>query len=260
MGQTEIGIIGCVLLVALILMGTHIGFAMIIVGIIGFGMIGGWSPALGVAGILPFDKMYNYDFSVLPLFLLMGAFVSQGGIGRQAYEAARAWLGQFKGGLAMATVGACGLFAAACGSSLAGSLVMGKVAYPEMRRAGYDMPLAAGTISAGGTLGILIPPSMAFILLGILAELSIGKLFMAGMLPGIIVIILYMLTIYVLTKINPKLAPDLPKTTWRDKLMSVRLTWPIIILFLLVIGGIYTGTFTATEAGACLSGQGTDDS
>src|SRR4030042_1752573 len=115
MSQTEIGIIGCVVLIALILRGTHIGFAMIIVGIIGFGMIGGWTAALKGAAILSFDKMNNYDFSVLPLFLLMGAFVSQGGIGRQAYEAVRAWLGQFRGGLAMATVGACGLFAAACG-------------------------------------------------------------------------------------------------------------------------------------------------
>jgi C4-dicarboxylate transporter DctM subunit len=250
MSQTEIGILGCVILIALILLGTHIGFAMIIVGIIGFGMIGGWPAALKGTAILAFDKMNNYDFSVLPLFLLMGAFVSQGGIGRQAYEAARVWFGQFKGGLAIATIGACGLFAAACGSSLAGSLVMGKVAYPEMRRVGYDMPLAAGTISVGGTLGILIPPSMAFILLGILAELSIGKLFMAGLLPGILVVLFYMGTIYIITKINPKLAPSLAKTTWRDKLISVKLTWPIMLLFLLVMGGIYSGTFTATEAGA----------
>src|SRR3989304_5840498 len=126
MSQTEIGILGCVILVGLILMGVHIGFAMILVGIIGFGMIGGFPAAIKGAAILSFDKMNNYDFSVLPLFLLMGALVSQGGIGRQAYEAARTWLGQFRGGLAMATIGACGLFAAACGSSLAGSLVMGK--------------------------------------------------------------------------------------------------------------------------------------
>jgi C4-dicarboxylate transporter DctM subunit len=250
MSQTEIGIIGCIILIGLILFGVHIGFAMIIVGIIGFGFIGGWPAALKGASILAFDKMNNYDFSVLPLFLLMGAFVSQGGIGRQAYEAARVWFGQFKGGLAIATIGACGLFAAACGSSLAGSLVMGKVAYPEMRRVGYDMPLAAGTISVGGTLGILIPPSMAFILLGILAELSIGQLFMAGVLPGIMVVGFYMLTIFVMTKIDPKLAPSLPRTTWREKAISARLTWPIILLFLLVMGGIYSGVFTATEAGA----------
>jgi tripartite ATP-independent transporter DctM subunit len=231
-------------------MGTHIGFAMIIVGIIGFGMIGGWPAALKGATILAFDKMNNYDFSVLPLFMLMGAFVSQGGIGHQAYQAARAWFGQFRGGLAMATIGACGLFAATCGSSLAGSLVMGKVAYPEMRKSGYDMSMSAGTISVGGTLGILIPPSMAFILLGILAELSIGKLFMAGILPGILVVMFYIATIYIITKINPKLAPTLPKTSWKEKAISVRLTWPVMVLFLLVMGGIYTGIFTATEAGA----------
>jgi C4-dicarboxylate transporter DctM subunit len=250
MSPTEIGIIGCVLLVALILMGVHVGFAMIVVGVIGFGMIGGWPAGLKLAGILAFDKMNNYDFSVMPIYLLMGAFVAQGGIGRNAYDAARVWFGQIRGGLAIATIGACGLFAATCGSSLAGSLIMGKVAYPEMRKTGYDMELSAGTISVGGTLGILIPPSMAFILLGILAELSIGQLFMAGILPGILVVIFYMTTIYVVTKINPKLAPTLPKTTWKEKAVSVRLTWPIILLFLLVMGGIYTGIFTATEAGA----------
>ena len=194
--------------------------------------------------------MTNYSFTVFPMFMLMGSFVSYGGIGREAYEMARAWFGHLKGGLAIATIGACGLFAAVQGTSLAGSIVMGKVSYPEMRRAGYAMPLAAACVSVGGTLGILIPPSMGFILIGIMTDLNIGTLFMAGILPGILVCIFYMTTIYITCKINPSLAPSLPKASWRERGGSLKLTWPVIALFLLVMGGIYGGIFTATEAGA----------
>jgi C4-dicarboxylate transporter DctM subunit len=250
MSQIEIGIIGCVALVVLILIGIHIGYTMIIVGFIGLGLIGGWPSALGGTAILAFDKMNYYHFSVLPMFLLMGTFVSQGGIAKDAYQMARAWFGQFKGGLAIATIGASGLFAAVSGSSLAGSLVMGKVAYPEMRRAGYAMSLSAGVISIGGTLGILIPPSMSFVIIGILSDLSIGQLFMAGILPGILVVIFYMATVAIVCKVKPQIAPTAAQTTWKEKWLSVRLTWPVVLLFLLVMGGIYSGIFTATEAGA----------
>jgi tripartite ATP-independent transporter DctM subunit len=250
MSHIEIGLIGCAIVVFLILMGTHLGLTLLIAGFIGFGMIGGWDAALGNLAIIPFDRMSNYSFTVLAMFFLMAAFVSHGGIGKEAYEAARAWIGQFKGGLAMATVGGCGMFAAITGTSLAGSIVMGKVAYPEMRRAGYAMPLAAGVISAGGTLGILIPPSMGFILIGIMTDLSIGQLFMAGILPGITEIIFYMLAIAVVCRLNPKLAPAGIKTTWKERGLSVRRTWAVVFLFLLVMGGIYGGVFTVTEAGA----------
>ena len=250
MSQTEIGIIGCVIVVVLILLGTHLGLTLLIAGFIGFALIGGWGAALGNLAIIPFDRMSDYNFTVLAMFFLMAAFVSQGGIGKEAYESARAWLGQFKGGLAMATVGGCGLFAAVAGSSLAGSVVMGKVAYPEMRRAGYDMPLAAGVISAGGTLGILIPPSMGFILIGIMAELNIGQLFMAGILPGLTEVIFYLSALAIVCKINPKLAPGGIKTTWKDRAASVRRTWPVVFLFLVVMGSIYGGICTVTEAGA----------
>jgi tripartite ATP-independent transporter DctM subunit len=250
MSQTEIGLIGCVIVVVLILMGTHLALTLLIAGFIGFGLIGGWQAALGNLAIIPFDRMSNYSFTVFPMFMLMGALVSYGGIGKEAYEMARTWFGQFKGGLAIATVGACGMFAAVSGSSLAGSIVMGKVSYPEMRRAGYAMPLAAGVISAGGTLGILIPPSMGFILIGIMADMDIGKLFMAGILPGITEIIFYMSAIAIVCKINPKAAPSGIKTTWKQKMGSLKLTWPVVALFLLVMGGIYGGVFTVTEAGA----------
>lgn len=250
MSQTEIGIIGCVIVIVLILMGTHLGLTLLIGGFIGFALIGGWHAALSNLAIIPFNKMTDYNFTVLAMFFLMAAFVSQSGIGREAYESARAWVGQFKGGLAMATVGGCGLFAAVAGSSLAGSVVMGKVAYPEMKRAGYDTPLAAGVISAGGTLGILIPPSMGFILIGIMAELNIGELFMAGFLPGISEVIFYMLALAIVCKINPKLAPGGVKTTWKDRGASIKRTWPVVLLFIVVMGSIYGGICTVTEAGA----------
>ena len=250
MSQTEIGLIGIVILTVMLMIGLDVGFSMLVTGFIGFAMIGGWSAALGNMAILPFDTLNNYFFAVLPLFLLMGAFCAEGQIGREAYNMARTWFGQLRGGLAIATIGACGLFAAITGTTLAGSLVMGKVAYPEMRKAGYKMPLSAGVVSVGGTLGILIPPSMGFILIGIMTELNIGELFMAGIIPGIIVIIFYVATILIWSKLDPKLAPATPKATWKQRFASVKLTWPVVLLFLVIMGGIYGGWFTATEAGA----------
>ena len=250
MSQTEIGLIGIVILFVLLMIGMDVGYTMLFAGFLGFALIGGWGAALKNLALVPFDTVNDYTFAVLPLFLLMGNIVSEGQIGREAYEVARAWFGRFKGGLAMATIGACGLFAAITSITLAGSLVMGKVAYPEMRRAGYKMPLAAGCVSVGGTLGILIPPSMGFILIGILTNLSIGRLFLAGIIPGIIVIIFYMATISIWCRVDPSIAPSAVKTTWKEKMASVRLIWPVVLLFLLVMGGIYGGVFTPTEAGA----------
>jgi len=250
MSHVEIGLIGIGILCVLLLIGMDVGFTMLLSGFIGFALIGGWNAGVNNMAIVTFDRMTDYFFSALPLFLLMGTFVSQGGIGREAYQTARSWFGQTKGGLAMATIGGSALFAAISGTTLAGSLVMGKVAYPEMRRAGYKMPLAAGVVSVGGTLGILIPPSMGFILIGIMAELSIGQLFMAGILPGIIVTIFYMGTVIVWCKIDPNVAPSGVKTTFKEKFASLRLTWPVVLLFLLIMGGLYGGIFTAVEAGA----------
>jgi tripartite ATP-independent transporter DctM subunit len=251
MSQTIIGLIGLGILTVLLLIGMDIGYTMLITGFIGFSLIGGLGPGLSNTAIVTFNAMWDYNFSALPLFLLMGTFVSEGKLGKQAYEMVRAWMGQFKGGLAMATVGASAVFGAISGSSLAGSLVMGKVAYPEMRRIGYKMKLAAGVVSVGGTLGILIPPSMAFIIIGILANLSIGKLFIAGIIPGILVTLFYMGTVYIWCKIDPKLAPaQITKPSLKEKFATLKLTWPVVALFFLVMGGIYTGLFTAVEAGA----------
>ncbi|MFH1647839.1 MAG: TRAP transporter large permease [Chloroflexota bacterium] len=249
MTPTEVGLIGFALMLILILMGVNVAFCLITLGFIGLAMIIGINPALSSVAIIAFERGSAYEFAVAPLFLLMSAFVSRSDIGKEAYEWARTWVGQFKGGLAMATSGACGLFAACCGSSLASAVAMGRIAYPEMKRHNYDSKLSTGIIAAGGTLGILIPPSMGFILIGILTQMSIGKLFIAGIIPGIICVGFYIVTIYIMCKINPSIGPASPKTTLKQKIGSFRLTWPVLALFLLVIGGIYGGIFTPTEAG-----------
>jgi C4-dicarboxylate transporter DctM subunit len=249
MNPTEVGLIGFALMLILILMGVNVAFCLIMLGFVGLAILMGVEPSLSSIAIIAYERGSAYDFAVAPLFLLMSAFVSRSDIGKEAYEMARTWVGQFKGGLAMATSVACGLFAACCGSSLASALAMGKIAYPEMKRHNYDAKLSTGIIAAGGTLGILIPPSMGFILIGILTQMSIGKLFIAGIIPGIICVGFYIATIYIMCKINPQIGPASPRTTIRQKFGSLKLTWPVLMLFLLVIGGIYGGVFTPTEAG-----------
>ncbi len=249
MSPAVIGLIGFFVMMVLILLGMNVAFALIGLGFLGLVIINGFGPALSSLAIISFEKATSYDFAVAPLFLLMSAFVSSGDIGKDAYMMARVWLGQIRGGLAIATTGACALFASCCGSSLACAVAMGKIAFPEMKRYGYDARLALGTIAAGGTMGILIPPSMGFILVGILTQQSIGKLFMAGILPGITQMLIYSITIYIICRINPSMGPATAPTSLKEKMVSVRFTWPIIVLFLLVIGGIYGGIFTPTEAG-----------
>ncbi len=251
MSHFEIGIIGLAILGVLLIIGMDVGYTMLLSGVIGFALIGGWQAGFANAAIIANDRMNDYGFSALPLFLLMGAFVSGSGLGAEAYQMARVWLGRLKGGLAIASLGGAAIFGAMSGSSLAGSLVMGKVAYPEMRKAGYKRPLAAGTISVGGTLDLLIPPSMAFVLIGIMAGLSIGKLLMAGVIPGILVTLFYMTTVYIWCKIDPEAAPTvITPSTWKQRMWSLKLSWPTVLLFLLVMGGLYGGYFTAVEAAA----------
>lgn len=249
MSPVEIGLLCFFLVMVLILLGIHVAYALIPIGLLGISLILGFESAISSVVLISFDRVRDYNFAVVPLFLLMSAFISRSGIGEEAYQTACAWVGQLRGGLAMATTVACAIFAACCGSSLASVVAMGQMAYPEMRRYNYDAKLSVGTIAAGGTMGILIPPSIGLIVVGILTELSIGKLFIAGIIPGILEALFYLFTIYILCRTKPELGPALSKTTMSQKFLSLKLTWPVVLLFLLVIGGIYGGVFTPTEAG-----------
>ena len=232
----------------LLFLQVPISLGMAIVGTIGFGFFIGFEPALRSIGNTAVDTVMVYDFSVLPLFILMGNFVARSGISHDLYEASNAWLGHKRGGLAMATVVACGGFSAVCGSSLATVATMSKVALPSMRKFGYDERLATGSIAAGGTLGILIPPSVALVFYGIMTETDIGQLFAAGIIPGILGVFLYAMAVAVMTKINPELGPPGEKLPWRARFQALSGIWGMLLLFFIVMGGIYGGIFTPTEA------------
>jgi C4-dicarboxylate transporter, DctM subunit len=250
MTPTVAGIVGIVAMLLLIFWGTPIGLAMGAVGFVGFALMNGLDPAFSMLGLSPYSSVASYTLTVLPLFILMGQFAGMSGLSRDLYETANRWIGHRRGGLAMANVVACGGFAAVCGSSLATSATMTVVALPEMLRHGYDPRLATGSIAAGGTLGILIPPSVMFLIYGFLTEQSIGKLFLAGIVPGVILVALYALTISLVTWRNPALAPAVPRVPLKERITALYRVWPILGLFLLVIGGMYVGVFTATEAAA----------
>ena len=228
--------------------GVPIAFSMGIVGF--FGLVGmiGWDPSLAMVAGVTMETGLDYGLSVVPLFILMGNFVTHAGLSDELYAASNAWLGHRRGGLAMATVLACGGFSAVCGSSLATAATMTKVAMPSMRKYGYADSLATGVIAAGGTLGILIPPSVILVLYGIMTQQDIGKLFAAGIIPGIIGIFGYMATVWVVTAINPELGPEAERVPMLQRFHLLKGIWGIVVLFIIVIGGIYLGVFTPTEA------------
>jgi C4-dicarboxylate transporter DctM subunit len=248
MTPIETGIVGVGILLILLFSGMHIGVGMALVGFLGFAYLNGIGPALGLLKTVPYSTFSQYDLSVIPLFILMGAFAFNAGLSEDLYRTAYKWLGHMRGGLAMATVGACACFAAICGSSLATAATLGAVALPEMKKYKYHPSLATGSIAAGGTIGILIPPSVILVIYGIITELSIGKLFLAGFIPGVLEAVFYMITISILTRVNPSLGPRGPKTVFREKIRAFGKTWEVFFLFLLVIGGIYFGLFTPNEA------------
>jgi C4-dicarboxylate transporter DctM subunit len=242
------GFIGIGILFIFLFLGMPIGIAMGMVGFAGFAFLRGLDSALGVLTTVPYRTFASYDFSVVPLFILMGAFCFHAGLSKDLYNTVYRWLGHFRGGLALATVGACAGFAAVSGSSTATAATMGVVALPEMKRYGYDPALATGSVAAGGTIGILIPPSVGLIVYGIIAEQSIGRLFLAGFIPGVLEAVFYLITIFIICKLNPRLGPPGPISSWRERIVSLKNTWVILLLFILVLGGIYFGIFTPTEA------------
>ena len=232
-----------------------IALAMAIVGMAGLGLMRGWQPAFASTSQVIFETGFAYVLSVIPLFILMGNLVARAGMARELYTAANAFVGHRKGGLATASVLASGGFSCICGSSIATAATMTRVAYPEMKRHGYKDSLATGSIAAGGTLGILIPPSTIMVIYGIITETDIGKLFIAGVLPGLLAIAcLYMAVVYVTWR-DPTAGPPAERSSWEQRLQALRGIWAVALLFALVIGGIYGGVFTATEgAGVGASG------
>ena len=244
------GLFGIILMLVLIFLKIWIGAAMGILGFLGYAYLDGWDNALLMIGMEPYSQTAAYTLSAIPLFLLMGSVISASGIGEDLYVAVRKWIGHVRGGLAMATVGASGMFAAICGDSVATAVTMGKIAFPEMKKHKYDDKLAVGSIVAGGTIGIMIPPSLGFILYGLLTEQSIGQLFIAGIIPGITQVLIYMLAIYIACRINPDLGPPVAPVSLKEKVTALKVVWPMIIHFLTIIGGIYAGIFTPSEAGA----------
>ena len=243
-----IGILGILIMFVCLAMRQYIGMAMALVGLLGLCKLVGVDAGINILGITPLAEGSSYTLSVIPLFVLMGQFAFLSGISTDIYKTVYAWMGRFRGGLAMATVLACAGFAAVCGSSLATGATMGMVAIPEMNKYQYDPRLSTGCVAAGGTLGILIPPSIGFVIYGILTEESIGKLFMAGFLPGIMLAFLFILAIYIQCKLNPAMGPRGSITTLSEKIKSLGGTWGMLLLFFIVMGGIYFGVFTPTEA------------
>jgi len=250
MDLTHIGIIGIIILIIFLFSNMPVGFVMGLVGLGGFIYVKGIGPGLNLLASDVFEIFSSYGLTVIPLFVLMGQLSFQSGISRRLFEAAYVMLGNRKGGLAMATIGTCAGFSAISGSTNATAVTMATVALPEMKRYGYDIGLATGTVAAGGSLGILIPPSTIFIVYGILTEQSIGKLFMAGILPGILLTFLFMAAIYIVVTLNPSLAPEGPKTDFKEKISSFVGILETVFLFIIVMGGIFFGIFTPTEAAA----------
>ncbi|NNG07533.1 MAG: TRAP transporter large permease [Desulfobacteraceae bacterium] len=243
-----VGLIGIAILLVFLFSGLSIGAAMALVGFVGFAVLVGFGPALGLLKSVPYSTFAHYDLSVIPLFILMGSFALAAGMSEDLFNAVYKWIGHFRGGVAQATIVGCACFAAISGSSLATAATLGAVALPEMKKYKYDDGLATGAIAAGGSVGILIPPSVILIIYGIITEQSIGKLFLAGFIPGIMETVFYLFTIWYLTFFKPHHGPRGPKTTFREKTDALKHTWEVVILFVVVIGGIYRGWFTPTEA------------
>jgi len=243
------GIMIIAIVVMLLLFRMWIGLAMATMGFMGIVYLKGWSTALGILGAVPYRYIAFYPVTAIPMFVFMAMVITNTGIASDLFNTAHKWLGQRRGGLAMASVVASAGLAAIMGDSIAEVVALGQVAVPEMRKYRYDSHLASGSVAAGATLGILIPPSLGFVLYGILTEQSIGLLFMAGILPGILLTVLFMATIWIITILRPSAGPPGPRTGFREKIVSLKDTWHMLLLFLLVLGGIYGGIFTPTEAG-----------
>lgn len=250
MSLTAIGMVGIAILIILLFSNMPVGFVMGFLGFLGFSYVVNVEAGLSLLVRDVWDVFSSYGLTVIPLFVFMGQIAFHSGISRRLYDSAYVFLGHRHGGLAMATVGACAGFSAISGSTNATAATMATVTLPEMKRYDYDMGLATGTVAAAGSLGILIPPSVVFIVYGILTEQSIGKLFAAGIFPGILLSILFLLVIHLRVRHNPALAPPGPRTTWKQRIRSFGGVAETLLIFALVMGGLFLGIFTPTEAAA----------
>ena len=254
MNPVTVGIIGIAILLLFFLLGMPIAFSMAFVGVAGFAYLAGPFPALSLLAQDIFGEFTSYPLSVIPMFILMGTFAFASGISHRLYETTYAWMGHRRGGLTIATVLACAGFAAICGSTAATAATMGKISLPEMKKYGYDDRLATGAVAAAGTLGILIPPSTILIVYGILTEESIGKLFIAGVLPGLLLSVAFVATVILLCQRNPALGPPGAAVKWRQRFIASFGIFEAVLLFLLTIGGLFLGWFSPTQAGAIGAG------
>src|SRR5450830_691513 len=250
MSTDAVAVLGFVALFGLMLLRVPVGMAMGLVGVTGFGYLVGGGPALKLVGQTSMRTVTDYTFGVIPMFLLMGTFVSNSGMSRDLFRAANGFVGHLRGGLGFATVVACGGFAAICGSSVATAATFSAVAYPEMRRFGYPQSFSTGVIAVGGTLGAMLPPSTVLVVYGIITQQDIGKLFIAGIVPGLLAICMHMITIAIIGVARPGFLPAGPRSNWRERAAALRDVWSPLLLFLFVIGGLYGGFFIPTEAGA----------
>jgi C4-dicarboxylate transporter DctM subunit len=240
-------LLGFLAMLALMLARMPIAFAMGIVGFVGLGLLRNWNVAIASATAVIYETGFSYQLSVLPLFILMGNLVTRAGLSHELYRAAYVCIGHFRGGLAMSTIVGCAGFGAICGSSIATAATFAKVSYPSMQRFRYSNSLAAGSIAAGGTLGILIPPSVIMVIYGITTETSIGKMFAAGILPGILAAFLLCCAVAYTTWRDPQAGPPGERSAWRERFAALKGIWGVVVLFVVVMGGIYGGVFTATE-------------
>jgi tripartite ATP-independent transporter DctM subunit len=250
MSNFDVGLIGFCATLALLALRMPVGIAMLFVGAVGYVSLAGWPPLLNTLNNSTYSRFANYTLSVVPLFLLMGHLATQAGINSAMFRAANAWFGHLRGGLAIATVGGCAMFGAICGSSLATAATMSQVAMPEMRKYKYSNALTTGTLAAGGTLGILIPPSVVLVIYAVYTEQSIGNLFLAAIVPGIIATLGYMIVVSCYVRVSPAAGPAGPRSGWGERIASIAGIWPVALVFALVIAGIYDGWFSPTEAAA----------
>ncbi len=250
MSLMTIAILGIIVLLILMFLGMNIGLSMLLVGFVGYGIAVNWNAAFGVLQTVPYVQAASYTMTVVPLFIMMGNFAFASGMSENLYAAANKWLGRLPGGLACATIAACAAFGAICGSTNATTATMGIVSIPQMRKYGYADSLSCGAVAVGGGLGVMIPPSSCLIVYGIISEQSIGRLFAAGILPGILLAVLIIMMIVAQVKIKPSLAPKGDKYPMKEKLLSIVKCWDVLILFIGVFWAMFSGIFTINEAAA----------